>query len=372
MLNLKKSRARAAGLAMATSLVAIATSCGSSGKASTAQNTTLPPQISAVPAGVNLAGPPGTPAPKPLTSAVVLKVGIPSKLELEAPIFLAQDEGEFAKENLKVSFVYDTVPNLLTLLGENRIDLVYAGAQALVFNAIHSGIPIRWVSGVASAAPDSGLFISTKYGSSSSSFNPAVLKGLTIGVNPGGLAAPSEYGLYYALKQAGLSSSSIKMVSFNDPGSMVSALASGQIQGATLGPPYTSALQPGTAFQAEPGYPPTIQIAGYFSTTRLLQQNRAAGVAFFRAIERTINTYLTGNYHQNKVVMTLMAKDLGTTVAELDLAPSVPFDLSIPPATVLALQQMYQAVPGTLQYSGEIQPSALVDLSLVVDAAEGK
>jgi NitT/TauT family transport system substrate-binding protein len=328
-------------------------------------------QLSALPKGVSLSGKPYTPAVKRLKQTQTLTVGIPSKLELEAPVFLAYDEGEFAKEHLRINFVYDTVPDLLTLLGENKVDLVYAGAQAAVFNALKAGVPIRWVSGVASAAPDSGLYMSDKYGTTAT-FNPSVLKGLTIGVNPGGLAAPSEYGLYAALKKGHVSPSQITMVPFSNISAMVSALNAGQLQGATVGPPYTAGITPGTAFQAEPGYPSTIQIAGYFATTNLTKNHRAAGIAFFQAIERTINTYLHGNYHKDQIVMHLLSQELGTTTQQLGAAPPVPFNLNIPPATLPALQQMYATVPNTLSYSGLVKPSQLVDLSLVVDAAEGQ
>jgi NitT/TauT family transport system substrate-binding protein len=365
----RKSSVRALCLAVAAGLVLLS-GCASAGQSGGGGSD--PSRLSVLPADVHLSGRADTPAPKPLSTKQSLKVGIPSKLELEAPALLAQTYGEFAKENLGVSFVTDTVPNLLTLLGQNKIDLVYAGAQALVFNAVNDGVPIRWVSGVASSSPDSGLFMSTKYGSSMTDFNPKVLKGKTIGVNPGALAAPSEYGLYDAIRKAGLSPSDVRMTPFSDPSAMVQALDSGTIDGATLGPPYTAALKQGVAFQAEPGYPSTIQIAGYFATTQLLNSRRTAGVAFFRALERTVNTYLSGDYHQNADVMAKIATQLGTTVASLKLAPSVPFDFNVPAQSVASLQQMYQAVPGTLLSNQTVKPDQLIDLSLVVDAAQGK
>jgi len=301
-----------------------------------------------------------------------LKVGIPSKLELEAPALLAQAKGEFAKENLSVSFVTDTVPDLLTLLGENKIDLTYAGAQALVFNAIQRGVPIRWVSGVASSAPDTGLYMSTRYGKSASDFDPSVLKGKTIGVNPGGLAAPSEYGLYAEIKKAGISPGDVTLKSFSDIASMVQALENGSLDGATFGPPFTASLKPGTAFQAAPGYPDSIQIAGYFATTTLSSQRRAAGVAFFRALERTVNTYLSGDYHKNSAVVSQVAGLLGTTPNILTVAPAPAWDLDVPQLSVSALQQMYRSVPDTLEYDDSVKPGDLIDLSFVIDAAEGK
>lgn len=329
-------------------------------------------QVSALPAGMSLSGKPATPAPKPLGQRASLKVGIPSKLELEAPALLAQDYGEFAKENLDATFITDTVPNLLTLLGQNKIDLVYAGAQALVFNALRHGVPIRWVSGVASAAPDSGVYMSTEYGTKAADFDPAGLKGKNIGVNPGGLAAPSEYGLYDLITKGGLKPADVRMTPFSDIAAMVQALNNGSLDGATVGPPFTASIKPGVAFQAEGGYPDSMQIAGYFSTTDLLGAHRDAGVAFFRAVERTVNTHLSGDYHQDTEVMTKMAQQLGTTVETLRIAPSVPFDFNVPAQSVASLQKMYQSVPGTLQVDSPVQPGELIDLSLVIDAAQGK
>ncbi|TNC20229.1 ABC transporter substrate-binding protein [Amycolatopsis alkalitolerans] len=352
--------------------LALTTGCAPSGNGAGASQAADARQVSVLPAGVSLAGGPGTPQPKPLPSRETLQVGIPSKLELEAPALLAKAYGQFEKENLDVTFVTDTVPNLLTLLGQNKVDLVYAGAQALVFNALRHGVPIRWVSGVASSAPDSGVYMSTKYGHSAADFDPKTLKGKNIGVNPGGLAAPSEYGLYELITKGGLSPGDVQMTPFKDISAMAQALNSGSIDGATLGPPYTAGLEPGASFLAESVYPASIQIAGYFATTSLLDAHRAAGVAFFRALERTVNTYLTGDYHQNADVMAAMAKELGASVASLKVAPSVPFDFNVPAQSVDSLQQMYRAVPNTLQSGDAVKPGELVDLSLVIDAAQGK
>ncbi|NKQ58071.1 ABC transporter substrate-binding protein [Amycolatopsis sp. K13G38] len=364
-----KSRARTMCAAVMAAGLAFTSACAPSTQQTQATDAK---QVSVLPAGVSLSGTPDTPAAKPLAQHASLKVGIPSKLELEAPALLAQTYGEFAKENLDVTFVTDTVPNLLTLLGQNKIDLVYAGAQALVFNALRHGVPIRWVSGVASSSPDSGVYMSTKYGTSASDFNPALLKGKNIGVNPGGLAAPSEYGLYDLITKGDLSPSDVRMTPFSDIAAMAQALNNGSLDGATLGAPFTASLKPGVAFQAQAGYPASMQIAGYFATTELLGAHRDAGVAFFRALERTVNTYLSGDYHQNTEVMTKMAQQLGTTVETLRVAASVPFDFNVPAQSVDSLQKMYQSVPGTLQVGNPVKPGELIDLSLVIDAAQGK
>lgn len=362
---------RSVTVALAVALAAGAcSSTGSKSGSSQATDKAGGNQISAYPAGFRTSGPANTPAPRPLKSNQSLKVGIPSKLELEVPALLAQAKGEFAKENLTVQFVTDTVPNLLTLLGQNKVDLVYAGPQAIVFNELRKGVPIRWVSGVASFSPGGGTYVSTKYGSSASGFNPAVLKGKRIAVNPGGLAAPSEFGLYQLLTKGGLKAGDVTMIPFQSISAMVQAMNSGAVASGNVGPPFDAALTPGKFFVAY-HYPGAV-LAGYFATTQLLNQHRDAGIAFFRALERTVNTYLTGDYHKDRAVMSEIASLLGTTPAKLELAPSIPFDFNVPAQSVTGVQQMYQSVPGTLAYSGLVAPKEIVDLSLVVDAADGK
>lgn len=320
-------------------------------------------QVSVLPSGAPLAGGP----PKPLGTATTLKVGIPSLLEVEVPALLADLDGEFAKENLTVEFVHDTVPNLLTLLGQNKIDLAYAGAQALVFNSLRGGVPIRWVSGVTGGTPDSGLYMRGP----ATTWDPASLKGKNIGVNPGALAAPSQYTLYAALTRGGLKPADITMTPFNDPASMAQALVSGTIDGGMLGPPYTASVK-ADAFLAEKSSGSGTQIAGYFATTRLLGEKREAGVAFFRAVERTIATRLTGDYHARPEVMAKVATLLETTAEKLGAAPAVTFDLNVPGESLSRLQEMYRSVPGTLSYADTVQPDELIDLSLVVDAGAGR
>ncbi|MEV6349199.1 hypothetical protein [Actinoplanes sp. NPDC051851] len=348
-------------------LVATLTGCAGNRDAGTAAADAN--QMATLPSGAALTAGANLPAAKPLATKTTLKVGIPSKLEVEIPALLADAEGEFAKENLSVTFVHDTVPNLLTLLGQDRIDLAYAGAQALVFNSLRRGVPIRWVSGVSAGSPDAGIYMANRYGPLAS-WNPATLKGKNIGVNPGGLAAPSEYSLYAALTTANLKPTDVTMTTFADPASMAQALVKGTIDGATLGPPYTATVKP-DAFLAQ-GATSGLQIAGYFATTRLLGTNRDAGVAFFRALERTVNTHLTGNYHADAAVMAKIAQLLGTTTASLGASPAVVFDFGVPAASLPRLQDMYRSVPGTLQYEDTVEASELIDLSLVVDAAQGR
>ncbi|MEN2740646.1 ABC transporter substrate-binding protein [Microbacterium sp. X-17] len=358
------SRVAAAALAAVSLVVLSACSSGAAPVASPSGG-----MVSVLPDGVSLSGPSGSPAPQPLAQQQTIKVGVFSKLETVAPVLLADAEGEFQKENLKVEFVYDTPPNLFTLLGQGKIDVVQGGTTGLVFNALRQGVPVRWLSGLSQSPQDSGLYLSTKIAASSKDFQPAQIKGAKIAVNPGGLSSPAAYPIYSVLQKAGLNPGDVTLQVFNDKASMVQALNAGSVDGAIIGPPFTSALTPGVAFWAEPAYPDDIQIAGYYGTSILTGTKSDVGEAFFRAILRTVNTYLTGDYHKNADTVATLAKVLDSTPQIITSTPAITFDFNVPEKSVGALQDMYATVPNTLQYDNRVTPDELVDLSLVLQAS---
>jgi hypothetical protein len=83
---------------------------------------------------------PGTPAPRPLAQPATLtlsKSRVP--IGAYADVLLAQDLGEFAKENLTVKFVSETFVDSLVLVQQGRLDGAVLGFGAGVFNAAAAG-----------------------------------------------------------------------------------------------------------------------------------------------------------------------------------------------------------------------------------------
>ncbi|WP_305093275.1 ABC transporter substrate-binding protein [Prescottella sp. R16] len=328
--------------------------------------------VSQLPAGLSLTGAAGTPEAKPVPSPTTVKVGLPAKTEPIAPLLLAHAEGEFEKENLTVEYVSDTAPNLLTLLGQNKIDVVFGAPTALVLNAGKQGVDLKWAAGLASTWPDTGLYVNSKFGSNAAEFDPKKMKGATIAVYPGGLTAPVSYPIYQTLNEGGLTVDDVTITTIGDPATMLQALKDGTVDGAILTPPQSAAAANNNPFLVTP-YPTDISVGGYLVGSRLLAEDRAAGTAFFRALLRTTNTYLTGDYHADTDVVAKLSEEMGVRPEMLTASPSYEFSLDVLPNSVEAVQEMYREMaPDALSYEGVTPQSEIVDLSLVIDAAEGR
>ncbi|WP_305093273.1 ABC transporter substrate-binding protein [Prescottella sp. R16] len=337
-----------------------------------AESTSSHEAVSQLPDGLSLAGPVGTPEAKPLSSPTTIKVGLPAKSETIAPLLLAHAAGEFEKENLTVEYVSDTAPNLLTLLGQKKVDVVYSAPTALVLNVSNQGVDLTWAGGLASSWTDSGLFLGAKFGSNAAEFDPKKLEGATIGVFPGGLTAPVSYPIYQALTDGGLTGDDVTLTTISDPTTMLQALNTGTIDGAVFAPPNSAGAMRNGAFLAYP-YRSDISTGGYFVGSRLMVEDRVAGVAFFRAMLRTINTHLTGDYHADADVVANLSAEMGLEPAAITASPSLEFSLDVLPNSVEAIQEMYsEMAPDALSYEGVTSQGEIVDLSLVIDAAEGR
>src|SRR5919199_516329 len=114
----------------------------------------------AAPATTEVAAP-GTPAPRPLATRATLTLsrGLLSGLSYSS-VLLAQEMGEFTKENLEVRFVSENAVNSLLLMQQGRIDGSIVGLNAGVFNAIAAGADLRFVLPFGTAGPgdQSGLW----------------------------------------------------------------------------------------------------------------------------------------------------------------------------------------------------------------------
>lgn len=302
--------------------------------------------------------------PQPLDEPTTLRLGVPLPLEVIAPALLAQAYGEFEAENLTVELVQDTVPNLYVLLGQGEIDVLYGGASALAFNALRRDVPVRWLAGQSSAIADSGLFIATTH-ADPDTYDPASLAGTAIRLAPGDFAAPSALPAYEELVAAGLTAADVTSVPLPDTPSTLEALANGGVQAALLSPPAsTQAVTDGLAFLIRP-YREDIQIGGYFGTSTLVEERPEVGQAFFRAMQRTIDTHLQPGYHDDPDVVADLAEALGSEPEIVAAGAEFGFAFDVPDASVTVLQDMYDDVGGLLQYDEPITPDEFIDTSLL-------
>ena len=95
----------------------------------------------------------------------------------------------------------------------------------------------------------------------------------------------------------------------------------------------------------------------------LLEEDRAVGEAYARAVIRTINTHLRQDYRSDEEVLAALADALGVQLADLAATPPPLFDWDIRSGTTERLQRALIEV-GAVDHPTPLPPNQLVDRSL--------
>ncbi len=321
---------------------------------------------------------PGAPAPKPLSRPTNLIVSIPWKLEYAAPVLLADSMGEFAKENLSINIVaipgYDAVPQL----AQGQIDVAVGAYDLAFFNAERIKLPVRAVMGNYFppyagdyTVPQNGL--SCRRASFRDSMNPTPAE--TQDMVWATASGKSSVAFFYAVEElrkrvpdydaervrtmvvpategpTALKNGAVDCVNLIDP-----------VWQSFVGPDYVMVA---TQVPAEP-------MGFVLFGKNLLHDSPAVGDAFVRAVVRTINTYLSGDYHQDDVVMTQLAKDMNQPNTDfMKKTPSLVFDWEIRSATAERMQELFIELNVIATYEKPIPDGRLIDRSFT-DHAVGR
>jgi NitT/TauT family transport system substrate-binding protein len=112
-----------------------------------------------------------------------------------------------------------------------------------------------------------------------------------------------------------------------------------------------------------PGEP----VGGYFYGKNLLQDKPEVGTAFARAMIRTINTYLTGDYHANQQVMDALSRQINQPVDVIRRTPSLQFDWEIRDGTAERVQDVFIDL-GVLQFQKPLPDKKVFDRAFYLKA----
>jgi len=324
---------------------------------------------------------PGTPAPRPLAQPATLtlsKSRVP--IGVYADVLLAQDLGEFAKENLTVKFVSETFVDSLVLVQQGRLDGAVLGFGAGVFNAAAAGADVRFVLPVGAAPPDDTAgFWARKELLGPNGLDPCILgrgarpDGRTVVSvsDPTGLGGPGTFYLARLIARCpGQTVESVvpKLTVSNLVGTdLVVGLRQGAVDVAFLVDPLNRA--PGlTEFAglAVPGgaaAAPRVDLLGWAMGS--IRHDKPEVVdAFIRASIRTARTHLQGNYLDDPAIVGALARALGTADDVLRTSKPQLFggDHRINAEALAPLQAVWGQVGGLLDYRTPIDASKLIDL----------
>jgi NitT/TauT family transport system substrate-binding protein len=166
--------------------------------------------------------------------------------------------------------------------------------------------------------------------------------------------------------QSGLSLNDVDLVAAAGDDA-VDRLLDGELAAAWVDQPAWTRVADADGFALAVTLPTTEPIDGTMLAGRLLGAERDVGLAYARAVIRTINTYLSGDYHDDAEVMGALAEATGTGAEELAGTPSLLFDWEIRSGTTGRLQDAVIEI-GAEGYERPLPERKLVDGTLAVDA----
>ena len=307
-------------------------------------------------------------APRPLAERASLRVGLAAKVEVFAPILLADALGEFEKENIEVE-IFNTLPSdVLVLLSQGQADVSVFAVDAGIFNAVNNGVDITWVSEILDVPADSneGFLVSTELlgDDDPADFDFSKLDGATIAVPRAGLASGQTYDLITALAKGGLTIDDVELLPLANA-DQVTALGTGAAQAinAEVDPFATSIIESGDGVLVQPLLD-DIATGGYFMRSGLVDDQPEVAEAFMRALIRTSEQHLQPGYHDDPETVAALAEAIGAPAENIADSPEKLFHWPIPEGSFETLQDMFMDL-GMLDYTEPIDPSTVVDTSLV-------
>jgi len=231
------------------------------GSAAQAQNLTLPPS-------------------KPLPSREKVRVTLPARIAVWAPLFVGRVQGEFDKENIDIEYVQARATDALVLLATGKVDVMFGGLAAGIFNAIDQGSDIRIVAPSSINPPESrqGVWVNKSF-LAGRPYTPAMLKGQTI-LTQVGFGSPIIAYIARELNKSGLTLKDITLKQM-DGADIPVALENGAVNFAMLTDPFWLSLDRNKTqwvFMNEGDYSTGVILYG----PTLLRQKRAVGEAFMR------------------------------------------------------------------------------------------
>jgi NitT/TauT family transport system substrate-binding protein len=317
----------------------------------------------------------GSPAPKPLAQETTLNVSSSFRLEFIAPLLVGDSLGEFAKENLKLNIVPLRFSDAVPQLANGQIDVAVGGIEGALFNAADQGLPVKMTLGNY-FPPDAGdptvdqtgMWCRSELFKNAAKPKPQELKGKTVGSAVGNASASMYYVQAWMGKKAEITDMKVQTIPSTD---MVQAMKNKALDCAILLDPLWTSVATDPAFTLVATQTPGEPVGGYFYGKNLLQDKPEVGKAFARAMIRTINTYLTGDYHQNPQVMDALSKAINQPVATIQRTPALVFDWEIRDGTGTRIQDVFMDL-GVLTYPKPVSEKKLFDTSYYTDVVGAK
>jgi NitT/TauT family transport system substrate-binding protein len=310
----------------------------------------------------------GAPAAVPLPQTATVRVAIPERTEASAPLLLADALGEFEAENLDVELVELEQRDAYAAMARGEIDVVVGGVDAPFFDSVRAGSGARLVLGGTVArvpsdieTPQAGLWLRSDLISEENGWDN--VEGQTV-LLTGGAGSASLYPIDLILGQEELSINSVDYVAASS-GQAADRLRSAEVGAAWLTEPAATAVADDPALTLVATLPGSESIDGTVFSARLTGAERPTGLAYARAVMRTINTHLADGYGDEAVPA--LAEALSVSEDEVAAGPAPLFDWELREGTTERIQDS-MAAAGSIGYERPAAEATLLDRSVYTDA----
>ncbi len=313
--------------------------------------------------------------PRPLAERASVTVAIPGYIEPFLPPMLAEVAGEFEKENLDVSFSEQVSSTGLTLLASGDVDLQMVGVNAAFLNAVANGADVAFVAQITKTDLGfAGFYVRKEFLKPDGSLDVDKARGMKIVPGVGGLGNGGMLPVYEYFKEYGLSmTGDVEVVSLSSPADVAIALETGSIGGGLLLSPFwvDAREKDHSELVAAKGF----LAGGYAANKDFIENEPEVAAAFFRAVSRTIATYLQGETRTSPETLELVAEALKQPLEVIEASPGYEFDPTLPPPfndeVFSGFQEMWFELGGILDYDEPLRIEDMLDRS-VIDLALAK
>jgi NitT/TauT family transport system substrate-binding protein len=307
------------------------------------------------------------PAAEPLAQVTPLVVAVTERTETVAPLLVADALGELTAENLAVDIVDMAGPDAYAAMARGEVDVVVGGVDGPFFDAVHGGLGARLVLGGQVArhpsdldTPQAGLWLRRGLISDDDEWDN--VEGQTVLV-PGGLAAAATQPIETLLAQHALGANAVDIAPA--PSSHAAdSLHAAAVGGAWLAEPDAIEVAADEELMLATTTPGSESLDGTVFAPRLLGADRAVGLAYARAVIRTINTHLPDGYEDDALAAVADALAVDEDVVAAGPAPL--FDWELRSGTTTRLQDTLTALGG-VGYERPMAEDVVVDRSIADD-----
>lgn len=298
-------------------------------------------------------------APVPLEEPATITMTVAGKYEVYTPALLAIAEGEFDKENITVKLETISQAESIPALALGTTDVAVSTFGAILLNAIAGGAELKMVLPAGANLKGDGLYVRPEIAEQ----GPSAFAGKTLGM-AAGIAQTSMIPVLEYLAEGGvtLDDFTIETIPQAD---LPAALAAGKIDGFYVASPQHLALiEEGLAVRVA-GFDPGVYTTGVIFGPNLLTKNPELGQAVVRAIARTTQTYLQGDYKADTVAAQKVADALEISVEDLRATESMVFGFEEKTEIVTEIQELWISVGDILTYETVLEPERYIDSSFI-------